>query len=368
MKRLIAISNHGQMVGGGEQSFLDLVSHLPPALWEVLAAVPQEGELAKHLRNRDISVQVLALPSLRPRHGLLILKALKDYVHTCRDIRPHLIYANGSRAALYGGIIGRVLKIPVIWHCRIADPDIYLDPILCRLSTKIIANSQATARRFKPLFQHKVRTVYNGIDTGWLRDGAVKKPDLIQSDWKVILVVARVSKSKRHDLALSAFEKVAPSDPELHLVCVGAEDQLEPEWYNYLMNSTKQSQFSDRIHWVGQVADIRPWYKSASVLLFPAEKEAFGRVLVEAMACGVPVVATRSGGVSEIVTDNQDGFLVKPGDINEIAATMSALLNDSLLRNQLIKSAIQRGEAFTVELHAKEMHEIFEHTVKDRHN
>jgi len=91
-------------------------------------------------------------------------------------------------------------------------------------------------------------------------------------------------------------------------------------------------------------------------------------VLVEAMACGVPVVATRSGGVSEIVTDNQDGFLVKPGDINEIAATMSALLNDSLLRNQLIKSAIQRGEAFTVELHAKEMHEIFEHTVKDRHN
>jgi glycosyltransferase involved in cell wall biosynthesis len=350
------------MLGGGEHSFLGLISHLPES-WKVLAIVPEEGELAIRLRQNGIETEAIELPAIRPWKALKIISIIKNYSDMFKRYRPALIYANGSRAALYGGIVGRALKIPVIWHCRIAEPDIYLDPILCRLSTRIIANSGATANRFKPRFRYKIKAIYNGIDIGWLQNGDVKRPDLIQPDWKVILVVTRISKSKRHDLALAVFDKKAPSDPKFHLVCVGAKDELDPRWYDFLMRKTKQSEFSNRIHWIGQVADIRQWYRSASVLLFPAEKEAFGRVLVEAMACGVPVVASRSGGIPEIITHGQDGLLVPAGNADEMANAIQQIGSNRLLREKIIQKGKERANNFSLEAHLKEILRVFEETI-----
>lgn len=358
-RRILAISNHDSIFGGGEKSFLDLLFHLPES-WNVLAVVPGEGELADILRQNGVETEIVALPSIRPWYALKILLSVKRYFNLFQRYQPSLVYANGSRAALYGGIAGRILKIPVIWHCRIAVPDIYLDPLLCRLSSKIIANSQATSKRFKSCFQYKVRTVYNGIDIGWLQNGSIKKPDLIQSDWKVILVVGRVSKSKRHDLALSAFDKLASSDKKLHLVFIGSEDQLDPKWYNHLMKESKQSQFSNQIHWIGQVADVRSWYKSASVLLFPAEKEAFGRVLVEAMACGLPIVASRSGAVPEIIRDGQDGLLFNVDDQKDLVNAMTRMLTNHSLRENIIRSAYLRVDVFNFNAHVNKMLIAFE--------
>jgi hypothetical protein len=163
INNLIAISNHGDMLGGGEFSFLDLLSYLPPP-WNVLAVVPEEGDLEVGLRKKGIETHVVPLPSIRPWYALNIFSTLGVYFNLCRRYRPALIYANGSRAALYGGLIGRMLNMPVIWHCRIADSDFLLDWALTRLSTKIVANSQATANRFNQDLQSKVTVVYNGFN------------------------------------------------------------------------------------------------------------------------------------------------------------------------------------------------------------
>ena len=362
IKRIIAISNHSFIVGGGEKSFLDLLYRLNGP-WDLLAVVPGKDELNSILRQKRIRKEVIPLPSIKPRYALDIILSFKRFFNLFRKYRPALIYANGSRAMFYGGVIGRTLKIPVIWHCRISEHDIYLDPLLCRLSSKIIANSKATAKRFQPHFQYKVRTVYNGIDIGWLQNDAVRKPELIKSEWKVILIVARVSKLKRHDLALSAFEKIALSDPRLHLVCVGAKDQLEPEWYDYLMERTKLSKFSDRIHWIGPVADVRPWYKSADLLLLPSEKESFGRVLIEAMACGVPVVATQVGGVSEIINNGQNGLLVPMNNMDEMADALLQIISRRSLRDKIIQNGKERANEFSMEIHIKGMNRVFAETI-----
>jgi glycosyltransferase involved in cell wall biosynthesis len=257
-----------------------------------------------------------------------------------------------------------MLNMPVIWHCRIADPDFLLDCALSRLSTKIVANSQATANRFRGHFQSKVKVVYNGVDFEWLRDNSVPRPALIGDEWRVILVVARVSTWKRHDLALSAFEHIAKSNPECHLVCLGAKDASNPEWWDHLQDRTRRSAFSHRIHWIGQVQDVRPWYRAASLLVVVSENEPFGRVLVEAMACGVPVLATRSGGIPEIVRDGQDGLLVAPGRVEEMAWTMLKLLNDDALRNEITRSALEQVNIFSLEAHVARMNELFQDTIK----
>jgi glycosyltransferase involved in cell wall biosynthesis len=351
------------MLGGGEHSFLDLLSRLKDP-WEVLAVVPKEGELKARLKQRGIETGVAILPPIRPWHLYGILSSLKAYFGLCHQYRPALIYANGSRAALYGGIVGRILGLPVIWHCRIADSDAYLDSILTRLSAIIVANSRATASRFKQPSRSKVTVVHNGVDIRKMREHSDSKPNLIGSAWKIVLVVARVSRWKRHDLALTAFEQVAVKDPNVHLVCVGSQDTLEPKWWNHLQEQTRQSRVSDRIHWVGQISDVRPWYKAAYTLLLCSDNEPFGRVIVEAMACGLPVIATRSGGVPEIVRHGEDGFLVTTGSVDEMADAMTKILRNNALREQLAQSAIKRAQSFDLNAHIENMTKIFEEIAK----
>lgn len=359
---ILAISNHGIMLGGGEHSFFGLISRLPDN-WQAISVMPCEGELAERFRNKKIETQILPLPAIRPWLIADIVDSVKSYFNVCKRHCPVMIYANGSRAALYGGVVGRILKLPVIWHCRIADPDVYLDFLLSKLSSLIVANSQATAHRFRPCVQPKVRIIYNGVDIEWLKDRTVKKPDFIQDDWKTMLTVARVSRWKRHDVVLSAFEHVAASDPKVHLVCLGSKDASEPEWWDHLQEKSRRSPFSSRIHWVGQVEDVRPWYRAAHMLILGSENEPFGRVLIEAMACGVPVVATRSGGVPEVVRHGEDGFLVVPGNVEEMAAAIVKILRDESLRERLVKSGRERANFFSLDAHVAKMVQIFENTL-----
>ena len=254
------------MVGGGEYSFLEIVSSLKD-LWNIICLVPADGELAFRLKSRGLKTLIAPLPPIRPWSTIQIFKAVKNYLIFIRKYQPALLYANGSRAAFYAGIAGRLQRVPVIWHCRIMDRDPYLDPILCRLSQRIIANSEATARRFKSAFRRKTTLIYNGVDLEWLNSNPSEKPALIKNDWKVILVVAQVSKNKSHDLIISSFERIASSQKEAHLVCVGPQDTTDVKWGSYIQERSRQSAFSNRIHWVGQVSDPRPWYRSSKMLV-----------------------------------------------------------------------------------------------------
>jgi glycosyltransferase involved in cell wall biosynthesis len=359
---VLCISNHSFMLGGGEQSFLDLISHLP-VNWQTLTVLPQKGELAFRLEQEGVETSIIPLPPVRPWFISQMITALSSYYSLCRKLCPALIYANGSRAALYGGIVGRMLGVPIIWHCRIVQRDPWLDPLLARLSTQIVANSQATSKRFTTRFRPKIRVIYNGVNIEWLQNSSVRKPDLIQNEWKVILSVARVSKSKRHDLVLSAFETVAEFDPRVHLVCLGAKDELQTEWWNYLQKKIRQSPFSARIHWVGWVDDIRAWFRVADLLVLSSDNEAFGRVIIEALACEVPVIATRVGGVPEIVRDGLDGILITPGNHQELADAALLILRDITLREALIQSGIKRANLFSLDTHVMKMTQLFEETI-----
>ena len=252
----------------------------------------------------------------------------------------------------------------MIWHCRVAKRDRPLDFLLGRLSSRIIVNSRATGNRFDSHFQKKVKVVYNGIDLQRFREESVPKPEGIDPGWQVILVVARASKWKRHDLVLSAFESVAREIPNAHLFCIGSHDALEPEWWSYLRDRTRNSDFARRIHWIGQVEDVRPWYNAASILVLASENEPFGRVLVEAMACGVPVVATKSGGIPEIITHMKDGLLVDTGNVAEIANAMGKILEDRTMRERIARNAQKRAEYFDLDIHVKKMVHIFEDLIK----
>jgi L-malate glycosyltransferase len=296
-----------------------------------------------------------------------MMASIAMILRICIHRRISLVYGNGSRAAFYGGIAAFIIRIPLVWHCRIAARDPYLDGIISALSSRIVANSHATASRFPGRVRSKVTVVHNGIDLRWFTEKVKISPSFhCDPAWKLLLVVARISRSKRHDVVVSAFELAAGDDPDVHLICIGAKDDADPEWWSWLQERTKHSPFADRIHWLGDMDDVRPWYQRATALVLASENEAFGRVLVEAMASGLPVIATRDGGVPEVVGHDRDGLLVPVGDILELAVAVKKILSDEPLRRRLSQSARERANTFSLDFHVSSMNYVFETVIPEQ--
>ena len=202
--------------------------------WTIIAVVPTGGQVRETLIGKDIPVRTIYLPPIRPWFLGDMVICIEKIRNLCLSSEAALVYCNGSRAAFYGGLAGRFCRIPAVWHCRVADMDPLLDPILVRLCSHIIANSQATAKRFARHDKDQVTVVYNGFDIDWLQQKSVDRPVSVEPDWRVIIIVSRVSRWKHHDIALAAFEKIARSDEKTHLFCVGAKDPNDIDWLEYL--------------------------------------------------------------------------------------------------------------------------------------
>jgi glycosyltransferase involved in cell wall biosynthesis len=144
------------------------------------------------------------------------------------------------------------------------------------------------------------------------------------------------------------------------LVLIGRKSNSELEWWSHLQETTRRSVFVDRIHWLGTVEDPRPWYRAAWVLILASESESFGRVLVEAMGSGAPVIATRVGGIPEIVRHGQEGLLVPSGNSEQLAHAIKRLLKDQGLRMRLGQAAFRRAQLFGIDLHIQNMLKVFE--------
>jgi glycosyltransferase involved in cell wall biosynthesis len=358
-KTILAISNHAEMLGGGEHSFLDLLIHLPSEVNPV-AVVPSKGDLYDRLLKSKVNTAVLPLSAIRSGQITGILKTLKGLYRLCKSKKPSLIYANGSRAALYSGIAGRMLRIPMVWHCRIVDSDPVLDRILVPLSSCIVANSRATALRFSYFGERKVVVVYNGIDIERFMPKDAVPPEWGRPGSKIILVPARVSRWKGHDIALRVFERIAAGNPLAHLACAGDQDPFDKHWWRVLQKRTANSEYSNRIHWLGHIDDMLQWYNISHVLLLPSINEPFGRVLVEGLSCGVPVVAFSSGGIPEIVRNGREGFLIEPGDERGMAHSVEKILTDDERRGELADAGKKRAWDFDLNTHVRNMVSVFE--------
>jgi len=164
--RIAYVSSFSEFVGGGEYSLFDLMTHLPADVEPVLL-VPSEGGLSARAEREGIACHVVPMPPIGPRS----LTALWHWRKLISDIRPDVLHTNNSRASFYGGLIGRMMHVPTLFHCRVAKSDTRLDSWLVRLVDGAIANSGATAKRFSTfLLSPLVRLVMDlAADYGRLR-------------------------------------------------------------------------------------------------------------------------------------------------------------------------------------------------------
>lgn len=172
----------------------------------------------------------------------------------------------------------------------------------------------------------KVFTVHNGVEIRKLEAGNLK----LETRGKAILYLGRLDKDKGLDKLLEAASNIRLPTSDFRLLIVGSG----PE-FDYLNNRSKELGLSDAVEFVGQVPyeETPKYYAMADVFVYPSEAlEGLPMTVIEAMAAGLPVVASRVGGIPEAVVDGETGRLVEPGNVQELSAALTKLLTDKELR------------------------------------
>ncbi|REJ20458.1 MAG: N-acetyl-alpha-D-glucosaminyl L-malate synthase BshA [Bacillaceae bacterium] len=206
-------------------------------------------------------------------------------------------------------------------------------------SDRVTAVSKALVKQTYDLLEPKkeIETVYNFIDERIYHKKhlpSLKREYGIQDDEKVLIHVSNFRQVKRVPDVVKAFALIRQEVPsKLLLVGDGPEVSI-------VMKLVKQLQLEDHVLFLGKQENLDQLYSISDLKLLLSEKESFGLVLLEAMACGVPCIGTRIGGIPEVIEDHKTGYIVELGDIEDTAEKSIRLLEDQTLHQKMSENAI----------------------------
>jgi len=368
VKRVLFVDQQADIIGGGQRSLLGLMCGLDRRMFAPLLACPEGGTLAKAAREKEVPVAAVDFPSLRGR-GILgcggTVWRLRSIVH--RE-GIDLLHANGSRCMFYAGLAARLTRIPVIWHVRIAATDGAWDGFLGRLATCAVAISEAVRQRLvERMDRERIRVIYNGEAMERFSEacGETMRRELGSGAEYLVGMIARLTEEKDHETFLRAARKISAKKPGTRFLIVGEDPTPEEKRDRYLKSLVAEFGLQQKVIFTGQREDIPAVMAGLDLLIHCAHQEGFGRVLVEGMAAATPVVATRVGGIPEVIEEGETGLLVPPGDVEEVARKTVALLEDPKRRKEMgLRGQRRVRERFSLEAHVGKIQDLYRELVE----
>ena len=346
--------DHTAVLGGGELALLALLRALDRTRFEPVVLLLSDGPLVAELQG-FAETHVLLLPDellttrrdelsssgLPWRKGLALLRYMGRLSHTLEALRPDLLHANSLKADLLAGLLARFQNIPQVWHIRDRITEEYLPRIAVRgfraacrwLPDALIANSHSTLQSLHLTSSSDASVISSGLDLRVFADAARNAPSLSQAvaDGSVIQIgtIGRISPWKGQEIFLESAALVCKAFPQTHFHIVGAPLFGEADFEQQLREMTSSLGLASRVTFAGFRRDIPEYIRSLHIVVHASTiPEPFGQVIVQGMAAGRPVIASRGGGPSEIIQDGVTGFLVTRKDPEALAAAILRLLHD----------------------------------------
>jgi len=354
--------DHAGVLGGAELSLLDLAVAFGTESETLLLA---DGPFRVLLERRGVKVSVESLRALktvkketRIPGPAALTDALRISRHVARHAKPHrLIYANSQKSFVVGAAAGLLARRPVAWHLRdiLAPPhfsgtNVRAAVTLANLrAARVIANSHATAAAFTGAGGHEslVRVVHNGIDPAPFDAvtpaiaAATRAALGVPAGAYVVSLFGRFHPWKGQQVLLEALAAL----PRVHVLFVGAPLFGEDAFASALQAQAAKTGVADRAHFLGFRSDVPELMRASDAIVHASVyPEPFGRVIVEGMLASRPVIATRAGGVTEIV-DDDTGVLVPPNDAGALAAAIESLAADPARAAQIASRGAARARA-----------------------
>lgn len=346
--------NHTAQISGGERSLLTLLAALRERA--DLAVGCPSGPLADAVAGLGIPHHELPGTAgslkLHPRHTPVALadlaRASGRLGRVVRTVRPDIVHANSIRAGIVAGLPRTGPRVPLVAHVRDVLPDRPVSratrQLIARRAAATVGNSKYALERFAVPTSRRPTVIYNPVDVvafgaSELTPAAARERLGLPAEAEVLAVVAQLTPWKGQDTAIRALGLLGGQHPGAHLLLVGSAKFLDAAtrfdnraYVDGLHRLVGELGLGDRVAFLGERDDVPDLLRAVDLLLMPSEEEPFGRALVEAMAAGVPVVATSVGGPPEIVKEGVDGMLLEPGRPETWARAVADLLPDRARR------------------------------------
>lgn len=344
-KRVLYLHGVGE-IGGAERDLLALLKRMDRTKWEPCLACPGDSALAVEALAIGVSVFPTLLPPWRKlravsRRPLAVLRVAR----LIRRLHPALVHVNDVYWVPFVSWAIKWWNIPCAATVRQ-----YFDARraglyhLDRLHL-VFAVSSAVAQVLADsgFDQKKLKVLYSGIDPldflPGVGGGAPSSLSLIPPGTPVIGCVANLQSVKGQDILLLACEKIFKKNPSVHCLFVGLADT---KFGDEMRDLSGRLGIAHRVHVVGFQQDVRPFLAMMDIVVLASRSEALGLALLEAMALEKPVVATRVGGIPEVVEDGVTGRLVPSDDPESLAEALLEVLADPDLRIRMGRAGRQR--------------------------
>lgn len=357
--------DHSNALGGAELYLLDVAENYPNA--RVLLF--EDGPFRERLDDHGIPVSLLgagsSLLSVSRDGGVLQgLRALPALFRLVARLVRHartadVLFANSQKALVATALAGWLSGRPVIWNLHdILSPD-HFSPLRIRFAAvlanqfvdHVVVNSTASLDAFVSAGGNpsRVSIVYNGIDATPFDSVRTDSRAQIRAELGIgatvplVGVFSRLAPWKGQHVLLESLVEV----PTLHALIVGdALFQDEERYAKTLRAQVDRLNLTDRVHFLGFREDVPRLLSAVDVVAHTSvSAEPFGRVIVEGMLAGRPVVATKAGGALEIIDDGEHGRLVRPDDVPALTEALHELLDNPKYASRIALAGRERARA-----------------------
>ena len=364
MPRLDWLITGLRITGGAEMYVRRVAPLLCQSGWNLrVVTFVSGGDLIDDLRAEGVLVIELGL-----RHNA-DLSVIARLDRLWRSDPPDLLHTHHYHAGLIGRIVAHRSGIaPVVVHQHGAErARSTLRSLLDRATTiwvtryvspcHAVARVLATREHIQP---SRIEVIYNGVDPSpfVVHPSRTTLPQgwPVPTGAKVVGSVGRLSPEKGQRWLLEALALLIHKGQDLHAVLVGEGRSLRD-----LQNQAQHLGIADRVHFPGTQREVQDWLAHFDLFVLPSEWEGVSLALLEAMACGLPVIASNTGGTPEIVQDGETGLLVPPRDPKSLAGAMQRLLGDPFLRNQIGQSGRARVmESFSIQKTVSRLNQLYQ--------
>lgn len=367
------------LYGGAEKQMLELARTINQKKFNPLVICGNYKSLDQfcdELKNSGIKTQRIRAKN---KHSLKNYFELKQII---KNFKPDLIHANiwNPMAGKYAIFTAKKLKIPLVTteHDPFEVKGLkklfkrkLLEPI-----QKIITVSDANQKVMELLYpetKNKLTTIHNGINLKKIeiqlkaltsnKIATIKKEIFkAESNEKIILSAGTLHERKGFKYLIEAFKTVHQKYPKSKLIIAGEG----PERKN-LEDLIKNLHLVPNCLLISWRENIIELMAASDIFVLPSIKEAFGLVILEALACKLPVIATKAGGIPEIIK-NENGLLVAAQNSNELSEAIIKILEDQALHEKLSSLGYKRVQDFKVEKNTQKTEKIYEEVIKQKKN
>jgi glycosyltransferase involved in cell wall biosynthesis len=370
--KILCIS-HGSTLNGAERSFAEMVEAFSLAGHELYAIFPCHGELIElskpylsyfttghqpwwHDRGSKLSLKE------KVKRLFSILKYTKNNLHIIKKIKPDIVITNSS-VIPSGAIASKIAKIKHLWYFReIGKEDLGFNYIYGkrlslwlanRLSSTILFNSYFLESKYeKYIPKRKRKVIYQAVSLE-TSNRYVKKEQ--SSEILTLIIVGRFAEGKGQIEALQAVHTLIQQGEKVRLLMVGAGHD---SYSNQIKDYIEKYDLSSSILPIGFSKDISEYYYQADIALVCSRCEAFGRVTIESMKMGLPVIASNTGANSELVKEDFNGYLYEFSNSKDLANKI-LMLKDKDTRKMFATRAKEWADiTFTMKNYSSNLNEI----------